>query len=184
MTNVQIIFPDPLPEIILLEKAKKQLRVETDFTDEDDLIKNYITASVMASEDYMSCHVYAKSMVISLNAFRPTVIFEAFPLRGVKSVKYWSDDVEMTMPETDYYLTSQNLKQSQLHFKVLPTTDKRYDAVSIELEIGYENASKVPAPIKQAILLQIADMYERREDRAGVIHTSAQALMRPYRKYT
>lgn len=184
MTHVQIIKPDPANDIVTLAKAKKQLRVDSSFIEEDDLIQDYIDAAVEASEQYIGGHLYKKDMVINLSAFQSSVIFEAYPLREVTSVKYWKDDVQVEMPVTDYYHTNQNIKQSRLSFKNHLQFDDRYDAVEITIGIGYASASKVPAPIKQAILLQVSDMYERREDRAGVILTAAQALMRPYRKYT
>lgn len=183
-TNVTIVRSEPHVDVVPLSKAKKQLRVATAFTEEDDLIEDYIDAAVEASEQYMGCHIYKKDMVITLDGFRFNVIFEAFPLRSVTSVKYWKDGLQVTMPGTDYFLTSQNLKQSILTFREFSPVDERHDAVEITLAIGYVKAADVPAPIKQAILLQVSDMFERREDRAGVILTAAQALMRPYRKYT
>lgn len=184
ITNATKILPEPLNEIITLEKAKKQLRVDASFTDEDDLIEDYIQAAIESCDMYINGDIQAKSLVIQLSAFQSTIIFEAYPIRSITAVKYFKDNVEVTMPTTSYYLATQNLKQSILTFKEEPSVDDRPDAVTVTIAIGFESAAKVPMPIKQAILLQVSDMYERREDRKEVVTTTAQALMRPYRKYT
>lgn len=184
VTDVSIQMAIPVSNIMPLEKAKKQLRLEADFTDEDDLIQDYVLAAIEQAEAYINGHINAKTMVITLDAFQPNVIFEAYPVRNIKSVTYWQDDEQKTMPTTDYYTTRQNIKQSKLWFKEQPNTDKRPDAVAITLSVGYETANEVPQSIKQAILLMVSDMYERREDRAETITTAAQAKMRPFRKYT
>jgi hypothetical protein len=64
----------------------------------------------------------------------------------------------------------------------LPELANRFDAVTITVKVGFVSG-KVPKPIQQAILLKIADMYERRDDRAEVISTTSQALLRPYKKF-
>lgn len=187
VTKVEYILPDPLNDIVTLAQARKQLRLESDFTDEDDLIQTYIDAAVEASEQYMNAHLYKKDMVITLDAFQKSLVFEAYPLRSVTSVEYYKTGEESltTLETTDWYLTTQNIKQNILNIKNIPTdVAERFDAVEITLAIGYNSASKVPAPIKQAIKLQISDMYERREDRKETITTAAQSLMRAYRKYT
>lgn len=184
-TNVNIEVEESNINVVTLAQAKKQLRIESDFTDEDELIQSYIDASVEASENYMSNHLLKKTMTITLDKFQSSVTFEAFPLRGIASVKYWSSTEEVTMQDTNYYTTSLNKKQTILHFKTIPdVVDERFDAVTIVINIGYATASAIPKPIVQAVKLQISDMYERREDRPGAILTAAQSLMRPYRKYT
>jgi len=82
---------------------------------------------------------------------------------------------------TEYVLTKDSEKVSRIRFKnTLPTTDVRYDAVTYEIKVGM---TTVPNPIKQAIKLQVADMYERREDRTEVVRTASASLLRPYKKY-
>lgn len=184
ITDVQIQRVDDDEVILTLAKAKKQLRLEDDFTDEDDLIQAYIDAAVEHAENYIACHIYEKTMTIKMSAFQNSVIFEAYPFIDITSVKYYVDDVETTMPSTNYYVTSQNIKQSVLTFKTLPAqTDERFDAVEIIIKVGFSK-TVIPKPIIQAIKLMISDMYERREDRPETITTAAQSLMRAYRKYT
>lgn len=187
VTSTQYILPEAVMNVITLQQAKKQLRIEETFTDEDELIQSYIDTAVEASEQYMNAHIYKKQMVITCDAFQKTLVFEAYPLRSVASIQYYKtgEETKTTLPVTEYYTTNQNLKQYVLNIKNIPAdVADRYDAVTITLEIGYESATKVPMPIKQAIKLQVSDMYERREDRSETITTAAQGLMRAYRKYS
>ena len=171
-------------EVVSLANAKKHLRIEATFTDEDTLIQSYIDAAVVNAENYIGGHIAQKDMVIKMDAFAKEFSFEAFPVISVTSVKYYPKDseTEETMNTADYYLTSVNPKVNKLTFKITPDTANRYDAVTVTIKVGYE-ASKIEKPILQAIKLQIADMYERREDRTEVTLTAAMALLRPYKKF-
>jgi hypothetical protein len=87
------------------------------------------------------------------------------------------------MDSGDHSLTSANSKVFNLRFKgEIPDVADRFDAVTITVKVGNANA-KTPKPIIQAILLFIADMYERREDRGAVVSTAAMSLLRPYKKF-
>jgi uncharacterized phiE125 gp8 family phage protein len=177
--------PNELSVIVTLAKAKKQLRIEPGFVDEDDLIESYIDSAVVMAEDYIGGHIQEKNMIIKLTAFDNPLVFEAHPLQSVDSVKYWplSGGVEATMDSGDYSLTSANSKVFNLRFKgEIPDVADRFDGVTITVKVGNATA-KTPKPIVQAILLFIADMYERREDRGAVVSTAAMSLLRPYKKF-
>lgn len=178
-------FTEGTLEIVSLEKAKKQLRIEATFEDEDDLIQSYIDAAVMASENYIGGHIQQKDMVIKMDSFDSPIEFEAFPMQSITSVKYFPVDgsAEATMSDTLYKLTKLNDKVYSLRFvNDTPEIADRFDAVSITIVVGFPT-TKTPKPIVQAILLQVADMYERREDRSEVFGTTAMALLRPYKKF-
>jgi uncharacterized phiE125 gp8 family phage protein len=184
VTDVQFELTDGI-EIISLAKVKKHLRVDSTFQDEDDLIEGYIDAAVVASENFIGGHILEKTMVIKMNAFDSPLVFQAFPLQSITSVKYFPKDseTESDFPVAGYNLTSTSAKVFALRFKdAAPLIADRYDAVTVSVKVG-NLPGKTAKPVIQAILLQIADMYERREDRAGVIATAAMTLLRPYKKY-
>lgn len=170
-------------EVVTLAQAKKQLRIESDFTDEDTLIQEYIDAAVELSEKFIGGHILPKVMTIKADAFVSPLVFEAFPLKEVTSVKYFPKDgtTEATMPTTDYVLTKDSEKVYRLRFKnTLPETAEQFDAVTYLIKVGM---SAIPKGIVQAVKLMISDMYERREDRAETVTTVAQSLLRAYKKY-
>lgn len=170
-------------EVVSLAKAKKQLRLEADFTDEDDLIQGYIDAAVENCEKFIGGHIIPKDMVIKMDRFDNPIIFEAYPLKQVTSVKYFTADTETTMDAAKYALTKQSEKVVKLRFKEdTPSTDVRYDAVTVTAAVGFPG-NVIPKPIVQAILLQVSDMYEVREDRQERLSTASMTLLRPFKKY-
>jgi uncharacterized phiE125 gp8 family phage protein len=169
--------------VVTLAQAKKQLNIEDSFTDQDDLIQSYIDAAVEHCENFIGGHIIPGDLVLQLDKFDDPVIFEAFPLKTITSVTYYANDTEETLDDAKYSLTKQSEKVFKLRFREdLPTTDKRFDAVTITVACGFA-ANKIPKPIVQAIKLQIADMYEIREDRKELLSTQAMSLLRPYKKY-
>jgi uncharacterized phiE125 gp8 family phage protein len=181
--NTNSIFTPGTLEVLSLANAKKQLRIESSFTEEDDLIQSYIDAAVVAAENFIGGHILPGSLVLSFDKFDNPVIFEAFPLKSVTSVKYFANEVEETLDVEKYQLTVQHGKVYKLQFRGdLPTTDKRFDAVTITVDCGFAG-NAIPKPIVQAIKLMVADMYEIREDRKEVISTAAMSLLRPYKKF-
>lgn len=183
VTDVQ--FEPGEVEVVSLARAKKHLRLEASFTEEDDLIESYISAAIEASENFIGGHILEKDMTIKMNAFDSPLVFEAFPLQSVTAVKYYplGSEVLTEMLPGNYSLTTIGSKVFTLRFKEsVPQTAERFDAVTVIVKVGNETA-KTPKPVQQAILLQVGDMYERREDRTEVIATAAMSLLRPYKKY-
>jgi len=183
VTDVQ--FEPGEAEIVSLARAKKHLKIEPSFTEEDDLIEGYISAAIEASENFIGGHILEKDMTIKMNAFDSPLVFEAFPLQSVTAVKYYplGSEVLTEMLPAKYSLTTVGPKVFTLRFKEsVPQTAERFDAVTVIVKVG--NASgKTPKTISHAILLQVGDMNERREDRTAVMSTAAMALLRPHKKY-
>ncbi len=182
VTDVSIVNGTPT-EVVTLAKAKKQLRIESSFTDEDDLIQNYIDAAVTNAENYLGTHIVDKVMTFKMTGFDNPLIFEASPVKAITSIKYYQEgnDTEQTMASENYVLTSQNSKTYAIRFKnELPTVQDRFDAVTVVINTGMVTIDKT---ISQAILLMVSDMYERREDRGEIVSTASMSLLRPYKKF-
>jgi len=169
--------------VLTVAKAKKHLRLDASFAEEDDLIQDYIDAAVVYAENYIGGNITDKNIVFKCDAFISPFIFEAFPIKSVTSVKYFEpgNQTEITLDAANYALTSQNLKTQVIRFKNdLPEVEKRFDAVTIIVNVGMATIEK---PIVSAVMLMVADMYERREDRPEVLSTAAMSLLRPYKKF-
>jgi uncharacterized phiE125 gp8 family phage protein len=182
VTNV-VTTPVEQQDVVSFVKVKKHLRVDFDFKEEDEIIDSYIDAAIAVAEDFIGGHIVEKTIKIEMNQFDSPLVFEAFPVKEITSVKYYEASVEeeKTLLAAEYKLTSETFKRFVLRFKnELPTTETRDDAVSVTIKVGME---AVPKPIVQAVLLMVADMYERREDRVETISTTSAALLRPYKKY-
>jgi uncharacterized phiE125 gp8 family phage protein len=182
VTDVQITTGSPTV-VVTLAKAKKHLRIEDSFAEEDDLIQDYIDAAVTNAENYIGGHIVDKNMIIKMTGFDNPLIFEAFPVKSVTSVKYFTagNDDEQTMSSDDYILNAEHKKRYAIRFKNnLPVLQNRVDAVTVTISLGMTTIEK---PIVSAVLLMISDLYERREDRSEVVSTAAMSLLRPYKKF-
>jgi hypothetical protein len=66
-----------------------------------------------------------------------------------------------------------------------PNTDSQFDAVKVQYQVGWDSADDVPAPIRQAILVVLAQMYEHRtpeiDGRLSEAEFTSTVLISPYR---
>lgn len=182
VTNV-VITPEEEALLINIAKIKKHLRVELEYADENEVILAYFYAAVEMAENFIGGHIRQKNIKIECNTFDSPFVFEAFPVISITGVNYFEENApdEKTLDVGYYKLTSETFKRFVLRYNnELPAIQKRDDAVSINIKVGME---KLPRPIEQAILIMVADMFERREDRVETISTASAALLRPYKKY-
>ncbi|KQS45917.1 hypothetical protein ASG38_15010 [Flavobacterium sp. Leaf359] len=184
ITSIETI-QDPDNLVVTLAQAKKHLKVDADFTEEDDLIETYIGSAQANAEGYIGKAVGSQRLVIVIPGFE-SVIFAASLNDTVEKVEYYpdGDDSMETLSEESYSLRKHGLEAQELKFRdPLPALSVRDDAVKVTIKRGF-SASDCPKPIKQAIHLMVGDSYERREDRGEIGYNSASAsLMRQYRKW-
>lgn len=168
-------------EVVSLPMAKKHLRIEPAFTDEDDLIAAYIDAAVSYCEMFIGGFL-SGTATIKMDDLPLRTKLLLYPVKAITSVSYYpaNESTAVTVEPTSYGLMGVD-KASYFNFNTdIPKLFERPDAVTLEVEVGYET---IPKPIVQAVLLMIGDMYERREDRGEVISTAADKLLRPYKLY-
>jgi uncharacterized phiE125 gp8 family phage protein len=53
--------------------------------------------------------------------------------------------------------------------------------INVTYQSGYANAAAVPAAIKKAMLMLIADSYQNRQDSVKQLPTAVEYLLNPYR---
>lgn len=170
--------------IITKTTAKLQLRIEESYTAEDDLLDIYIQAAIEAAENYINGAIQAKSMVLKLDTMPTKLVIPTHPVRSITSITYYDlENNAQTLATAEYYLKNPGTKEATIIFDETYNTYDRNDAVTVTLAIGYANEAAVPTAVKQGLLLMVSDMYERREDRAEVVSTTAHTLLRPYRLY-
>lgn len=170
--------------IITKTTAKLQLRIEDSYTAEDDLLDIYIQAAIEAAENYINGAIQAKTLVLKLDTMPTSLVIGTHPVRSITSITYYdTDNNSQTLATADYYLKAAGDKESTIIFDETYNTYERSDAVTVTLAVGYASEATVPTAVKQALLLLISDMYERREDRSQIIGTTSENLLRPYRLY-
>jgi uncharacterized phiE125 gp8 family phage protein len=189
-TNYFFTKDTGLSPFVTLAKAKKQLRLEEDFDEEDDLITDYIEAATLAAEDYLNKKLFKGVLTFECSAFtNPFVFVQGDEADTVASVKYYAKDGDgdtlTEIASTQYKLRkSSSIGCKEIKFTAtLPETEVRDDAVIIKINQGYAVAD-LPKPIYQAIMLMVTSMYEKREDIGEIGNNLASRnLLRPYRNF-
>lgn len=102
---------------------------------------------------------------------------------AVASVKYIDPDgVERTLDPGEYTVddVSEPGRILPAFCKFWPPTRAQWDAVRITYSVGWAK-DDVPAPLKQAMLIALAEMYEHRTPDLGDVPPAVRNLAGPYR---
>ena len=126
---------------------------------------------------------------LAVGSFPPSAICLPLPpLLSVVSVKYIdTDGVQQTMDPAGYTVEpGEHGFAMPAHGTRWPATRAQPLAVRVQFKAGYgTTGDKVPAAIRSAILLRVADLFENREAAiTGTIHTvnpTVDALLFPFK---
>jgi uncharacterized phiE125 gp8 family phage protein len=179
----------PVSEPVTLAEAKAHVRV-TD-ANSDALITAQITAARQYVEEQLSRALIEQTWELYLDCFPDEeIVLPRPPLLSVTSIKYLDNDGALqTLPTTDYKVDaiSEPAQVVVAYGKSWPGTRIERNAVIVTYVAGYGSAATaVPQAIRQAVLLTIGEMYERREESivGAPVQTVAipvRALLSPYR---
>lgn len=190
----------PSVEPVTLAEVKEHLRVDT--TDEDTLIATLISAAVE--------HVSGRNGFTGRALVQQTwdCYFDAFPtgeielplppVQSVTSIIYQDADGNSQTLAASVYSVNTTSEPAKVFLKPdqsWPETAETWDAVKVRFVAGYaptndgsptDFASGVPAAIKAAIFLTVADLYENRAAQqlsSGQfqINQTVRSLLNPYR---
>lgn len=149
-----------------LGEAKDHLRVTSN--DEDTQIERLIRAATARLEKLHNTQFVTATWTQYADSFGDfPLVLRKPPLIAVSSVKYYDTDGNLdTVADTVYEAGDQDGRAIvRLKYNQTWPSDCRghEDDVQIAFTAGYGAATAVPEPIKQALLLQLADWYEQRE---------------------
>ena len=186
-----ILTTGPVIEPVSLDEAKLHLRV--DHADEDVLIASLITAARVHLESLLGLAFVTQHWNLVLDRW-PEGSDLPLPLAPMQSINaitlYSADDSSSVLDPASYALDalSQPPRLIWRGSGVRPLVGRSYNGVEISFTAGFgDNASDVPQPLRQAILLLTAHWYERREPvgLAGEVHEIPQMvamLTHPYKR--
>lgn len=186
----------PAIEPVTLTEAKTHLRVVG--SDDDAYIGNLISAARGRAEKFTGLSIVTQTRTFVCDGFPYGDEFIALPgspVQSVTSVVYVDGNGTNQTWDSSNYTVDTTAVPGGIYLaygKSWPTTRTVRHAVTITYVAGYGQSSdsplslNVPQEIKQAILLMIAELYERREMAiTGTIITevplSASWLLMPFR---
>lgn len=149
---------------VTLDEAKTHLRVTA--TDEDELIFDLIRGATYWAENYTRTRVLTQTWKYFLDKFPGDIIKLPYPpVASVTHVKYYnSSNVQTTLVEdTDYRVDTDSEPARIEPINAWPATYDKVIPIEIQFVCGYTHPDLVEDPIKSAIKLRMADLYENRQ---------------------
>lgn len=176
-----ILVEAPAVEPVTLEEAKLHMKVDT--TEDDALISVLIAAARKVAEEYTRRAFITQTWEYSIDSLE---LYTRLPRPPVQLIESVTVDGEAISPE------NYELIQPDMLLAKVPMRAIKPRGVVVRYKAGYgSNSSDVPQPIRQAILMLAAHMYENREGQAPEAKYEAQAesrlpstvaaLLQPYR---
>lgn len=178
MIQYSVVTEQPDSEPVTLTEAKTHL--EYTGTAKDSYINSLIKSARRICEAYSGLSFVTQEREIKLDRFPCNSIYIVIPygpVQAILSFTYLKDDgTEVTLVEgTDFDVSTVRRDRLTRVFAIddndeLTTwpTDVRLrpEAITITYQTGYDNVSGevMPEQIKEAILLQVASMFENRQD--------------------
>ena len=182
----------PATEPVSASEAKSHLRVDT--TADDTLIGTLITAARQHVENHLRRALITQTWELVMDAFPAgdVIRLPRPPLVSVTSIKYTDEDGNESTFSSAAYVVDTDSTKGRVVLKSGETwpsdTLAAANGVRVRYVAGYGEASAVPRPIRQAILLLIGTLYENRESvlvAQGVtvaqLPFGVEALLMPYR---
>ena len=192
MSTALVRLSGPASEPVTLAEAKAHLRVVT--TDEDSYIQGLIALARTAAEEATGRAFLTQSWRLRLDAWPnaqrvPAVALPRPPLRDISAVRIYDSAGAAEVWDAANYDVDTIASPGRLLRKpgaVWPVPGRFGAGIEIDFEAGYgATSADVPAPLRHAILLHIAHLYENREPVfAGgsvvPIPMASAALLAPY----
>jgi len=155
----------PPAEPVTLAEAKAFLRVDHD--DDDALIQTLIASARERLETHLNIAMITRSMQVS-TATSGTVRLPRWPVASVQTVRF---DEEETAEAV-----------INLRCRPATVTYRAADLAEITFTAGYGlDPQDVPAPLRQAMLLLVAQGFEHRDGAPSSLPLMVDALTMPYR---
>jgi len=142
-------------EIVTLAQAKKQLNIESDFTDDDTHIGELINVAVEMVEDDINSDILDTENILQITtSFSKKIQVMQSPMRVfTKLEKYYNN--EWSEIDSDIYTVEAFYHYFLIEFSQSFNCDK----LKFTFNTGY-TASTYPKKLRHAVLLRCTDLYD------------------------
>lgn len=168
----------PAEEPVSLAEVRAHLKLDT--ADDDALLPRLIAAARVRAEWHSGRAFITQGWTLHLDRV-PCDCMIAIPLPpliAVTALTVFARDGGATVLDPAFYRVDRAASRLVLG-RDAPANPS--DAVAVAFSAGYGAATDVPAPIRQAILALVAELYEHRGETADELPRAALALLAPYR---
>lgn len=181
----------PVAEPVSIFTAKEHLRLDANATD-DGLVADMLRAARETVEGHTGRVLMPQTWQLRLSAFPDAIRIATAPLISVTQLQIVDADGAEVVVAADQYQVEAPTGPRAGPARVLPaygvswpaTRAGTLGAVRVTFQAGYASAAAVPYPLKAAIMLILAELYEQREAsavRAPAEVPAVRRLLDPYR---
>ena len=192
-----VLLVPPAAEPVSLADAKAWLRVDTDA--EDALVTSLVVTARGAVEAFTGRVLVSQTWRLTFDAWpdvacRPcfgvaraatAVSIPLTPVAGITAVRVFdAAGVPQILPPTAYTLRGEPYRH-WLEVAAPPQPGRSHGGIEIDVVCGYGAPTDVPQPLRQAVLMLVARLFENRGDDADIQHLmrgAAHGLLAPYRR--
>lgn len=171
----------PTPEPVSLERAKLFLRVEHNL--EDDLIKDMIQTARLAVETYTGASLITRERRVSIyQSCLSSLTISHHPIQTILAVNIIRHHGVAKALQPEDYNVNLRAKPAKVDIKDITVLNRRDSHIEVDIIAGYgQSGIDIPTPFTQAILLLVAQFYERQSMPKDELPMMVQALLMPYR---
>ena len=174
------VTTEPASEPLTLTEVKNYLKV--DFSDDDDLLNMLITAARQWVEKHCNIGLLPQTITEVFDRWPTARSWElsVSPLRAVSAISYKDSAGNVQTWASGNYIVDSYTQPARVqsgYSVTFPTLYDEINSVSAVYTTGWDDADDLPAPIKQAMLLTIADAYENRENYIKKMPTAAEYIL-------
>lgn len=174
------VTTEPASEPLTTSDVKNYLKVE--FSDDDTLIDLLIKSSRQWIERHCRLALLPQTITEIMDSMPVERGFylNISPLRSITGIYYKDTDGNQQTWASGNYVTDAISYPPRIQRAYGVTSPTIYDeiaSVSAVYVCGFDDAASVPAPIKRAMMLMVADSYENREDYVKRLPTAAEIIL-------
>ena len=172
---------EPSVEPVSVAEAKSWLRIDS--SDEDTLIAGLITMARRQVERMTGRALVEQTVEFKASRFDHCLYLTRAPILQILAVEYLDADGDLQTVDPDDYVVIQSDERPSIEpapGKSWPSIICQPNAVTVAASCGYGDASDVPADLKHAIAIMVADAYANREGQASSART-IEALISTYK---
>ena len=150
--------------VISLEEAKNYLKIDT--ADDDALISVFISAAERLVEKYTGRTLLTEDFVLKLDTSPYEILIPHSPLQSVSKIEVIGDDGAVTeVDASNYYVDTNEAQQGRVRLRLgcVWPCHRGFASFMISGRAGYgDSPDDVPLPLKTAIMIALALIYEKR----------------------
>jgi uncharacterized phiE125 gp8 family phage protein len=162
---LKLITP-PVLEPIALTEAKMQLKVDTDETEEDDLIARLIVTAREEAEHLTGRSFLPQTWELALDEFCEDILLPRPRLISISAFSYVDLEGVTRQISSDQYILddfSEPARITPLYRCCWPRARRQANSIRVRYQAGFDDVESVPSAIKDWMHLRIATLFDFRE---------------------